>query len=355
MKEYKIASIAGDGIGKEVVPEALKILKEVANQHQFKLKIDEFDFSSCDYYEKHGKMLPDDWKQQIGNHDAIFFGAVGMPDKYPDHITLWGSLLQFRREFDQFINLRPVKLFEGVNAPLANKKPGDIDMMIVRENTEGEYSSVGGKMYQNTEREIVIQETIMSKHGIDRVQKFAFELAKTRDRKKLTNATKSNGISITMPYWDQRFYENKKDFPEIKTDQFHIDILAARFVLTPEWFDVVVASNLFGDILSDLGPACTGTIGIAPSGNINPTNKHPSLFEPVHGSAPDIAGKGIANPIGQIWSGAMMLDYLGEKEAATRIVSSIEKTLLEKQNRTKDLDGDSNTKEPANKISDNIN
>ena len=227
--------------------------------------------------------------------------------------------------------------------------------MIVRENTEGEYSSVGGKMYQNTEREIVIQETIMSKHGIDRVQKFAFELAKTRDRKKLTNATKSNGISITMPYWDQRFYENKKDFPEIKTDQFHIDILAARFVLTPEWFDVVVASNLFGDILSDLGPACTGTIGIAPSGNINPTNKHPSLFEPVHGSAPDIAGKGIANPIGQIWSGAMMLDYLGEKEAAKRIVSSIEKTLLEKQNRTKDLDGDSNTKECANIILDNIN
>ena len=354
MKEYKIASIAGDGIGKEVVPEALKILKEVANQHQFKLKIDEFDFSSCDYYEKHGKMLPDDWKQQIGNHDAIFFGAVGMPDKYPDHITLWGSLLQFRREFDQFINLRPVKLFEGVNAPLANKKPGDIDMMIVRENTEGEYSSVGGKMYQNTEREIVIQETIMSKHGIDRVQKFAFELAKTRDRKKLTNATKSNGISITMPYWDQRFYENKKDFPEIKTDQFHIDILAARFVLTPEWFDVVVASNLFGDILSDLGPACTGTIGIAPSGNINPENKFPSLFEPVHGSAPDIAGKGIANPIGQIWSGAMMLDYLGEKEASNSIIESIEKSLSKKENRTKDLGGDADTIKSSNSILANL-
>ena len=354
MKEYKIASIAGDGIGKEVVPEAQKILKEVASQHQFKLQIDEFDFSSCDYYEKHGKMLPDDWKKKIGNHDAIFFGAVGMPDRYPDHITLWGSLLQFRREFDQYINLRPVKLFKGVNAPLANKKPGDIDMMIVRENTEGEYSSVGGKMYQNTEREIVIQETIMSKHGIDRVQNFAFELAKTRKRKKLTNATKSNGISITMPYWDERFYENKKKYPEVETDQFHIDILTARFVLTPEWFDVVVASNLFGDILSDLGPACTGTIGIAPSGNINPTNKYPSLFEPVHGSAPDIAGKGIANPIGQIWSGAMMLDYLGEKEAASRIVNSIEKTLLEKNNRTKDLDGDSNTIECANKILSNL-
>ncbi len=354
MKEYKIASIAGDGIGKEVVPEAQKILKEVANQHQFKLRIDEFDFSSCDYYEKHGKMLPDDWKDKIGSHDAIFFGAVGMPDRYPDHITLWGSLLQFRREFDQGINLRPVKLFEGINSPLSNKKPSDIDMVIVRENTEGEYSSVGGKMYQNTEREIVVQETIMSKHGIDRVQKFAFELAKTRKRKKLTNATKSNGISITMPYWDERFNENKKNFPEIETDQYHIDILAARFVLTPEWFDVVVASNLFGDILSDLGPACAGAIGIAPSGNINPTNKYPSLFEPVHGSAPDIAGKGIANPVGQIWSGAMMLDYLGEKEAASRIVKSIEKTLLEKNNRTKDLDGDSNTAECASKILSNL-
>ena len=227
-------------------------------------------------------------------------------------------------------------------------------MIIVRENTEGEYSSVGGRMYKGTDREIVIQETIMSKHGIDRVQKFAFELAKSRKRKKLTNATKSNGISITMPYWDERFYENKKNYTDVETDQFHIDILVARFVLNPEWFDVVVASNLFGDILSDLGPACTGTIGIAPSGNINPENKFPSLFEPVHGSAPDIAGKGIANPIGQIWSGAMMLDYLGEKEAANRIVSSIEKTLGVKENRTKDLNGSSNTKECAQRVLENI-
>jgi len=298
--------------------------------------------------------LPDDWKDKIGNHDAIFFGAVGMPDRYPDHVTLWGSLLQFRREFDQYINLRPVKLFKGVNAPLANKKPGDIDMMIVRENTEGEYSSVGGKMYQNTEREIVIQETIMSKHGIDRVQNFAFELAKTRKRKKLTNATKSNGISITMPYWDERFYENKKNYSGVETDQFHIDILVARFVLNPEWFDVVVASNLFGDILSDLGPACTGTIGIAPSGNINPENKFPSLFEPVHGSAPDIAGKGIANPVGQIWSGAMMLDYLGEKEASNSIVEAIEKSLSDKSNRTKDLGGDADTIKSSNSILANL-
>ena len=354
MKNYKIATIAGDGIGKEVVPESIKILKEVAKKHQFQIQFDDFDFASCDYYKKNGKMLPNDWKEKIGKHDAIYFGAVGNPAKVPDHISLWGSLLKFRREFDQYINLRPVKLFKGVPCPLANKKPGDIDMLIVRENTEGEYSSVGGRMYKNTEREIAIQETIMSRHGVDRVQKFAFELAKSRSRKKVTNATKSNGISITMPFWDERFDNIKKKYPEIKTDQFHIDILAARFVLTPEWFDVVVASNLFGDILSDLGPACTGTIGIAPSGNINTDNKFPSLFEPVHGSAPDIAGKGIANPIGQIWSGAMMLEHLGENEAAKTIIYSIEKTLSIKENRTKDLQGQSNTAECAKAVLDNI-
>ena len=354
MKSYKIASIAGDGIGKEVLPESLKVLKETAKKHQFQIQFDEFDFASCDYYQKNGKMLPDDWKDKIGSHDAIYFGAVGDPDTVPDHISLWGSLLKFRREFDQYINLRPVKLFDGVPCPLANKKPGDIDMLIVRENTEGEYSSVGGRMYKDTDREIAIQETIMSSHGVDRVQKYAFELAKLKGRKKVTNATKSNGISITMPFWDERFNKIKKNYPEIKTDQFHIDILTARFVLTPEWFDVVVASNLFGDILSDLGPACTGTIGIAPSGNINPENKYPSLFEPVHGSAPDIAGKGIANPIGQIWSGALMLDHLGEKEAAKTIINSIEKTLSVKENRTKDLQGSSNTSKCAKAVLDNI-
>ena len=354
MKKYNIATIAGDGIGKEIVPESIKVLNEVAKKHQFKIQFDQFDFSSCDYYEKHGKMLPNDWKELIGKHDAIFFGAVGDPTKVPDHISLWGSLLKFRREFDQYINLRPVKLFEGVPCPLANKKPGDIDMLIVRENTEGEYSSVGGRMYKNSDREIAIQETIMSRFGVDRVQKFAFELAQSRKRKKLTNATKSNGIAITMPFWDERFEIQKKKFPEIETDQFHIDILTARFVLTPEWFDVVVASNLFGDILSDLGPACTGTIGIAPSGNINPERRFPSLFEPVHGSAPDIAGKGIANPIGQIWSGAMMLSHLGEKEASNSIIKSIEKTLSVKKNRTKDLDGDSNTVQCAKAIQDNL-
>ena len=354
MKNYKIATIAGDGIGKEVMPESIKVLKETAKKHQFNIQFDEFDFASCDYYEKNGKMLPDDWKEKISNHDAIYFGAVGDPSKVPDHVSLWGSLLKFRREFDQYINLRPVKLFDGVPCPLANKNPGDIDMLIVRENTEGEYSSVGGRMFQGSEREIVVQETIMSRHGIDRVQKFAFELAKSRNRKKVTNATKSNGISITMPFWDERFNLIKKNYPNIKTDQFHIDILTARFVLTPEWFDVVVASNLFGDILSDLGPACTGTIGIAPSGNINPDKKFPSLFEPVHGSAPDIAGKGIANPIGQIWSGAMMLDFLGEHEASKSIENSIEKTLANKENRTKDLQGNSDTVKCAKAVFNNI-
>jgi len=299
--------------------------------------------------------MPDDWKEKIEKHDAIYFGAVGDSAKVPDHISLWGSLLKFRREFDQFVNLRPIKLFEGIPCPLVNKKPCDIDMVIVRENTEGEYSSVGGRMFKGSDRELAIQETVMSRYGVDRIQKFAFELAKSRKRKKVTNATKSNGISITMPFWDDRFKIIKEKYPEIKTDQFHIDILTARFVLTPEWFDVVVASNLFGDILSDLGSACAGTIGIAPSGNINPDKKYPSLFEPVHGSAPDIAGKGIANPIGQIWSGAMMLEYLGENEAAKSIIDSIEKTLLIKEHRTLDLQGKSNTVQCAKAVLDNIN
>ena len=337
MKEYKIASIAGDGIGKEVTPEGIRILKKVAEQHQFKIHFDEFDFASCDYHEKHGKMLPDNWKDQIGKHDAIFFGAVGMPDQLPDHISLWGSLLKFRREFDQYINLRPVKLMPGVPCPLANKKPGDIDMLIVRENTEGEYSSVGGRMYKGTDREIAIQETVMSAQGVDRVMKYAFELAKTTKRKKLTSATKSNGISITMPFWDERFKEMKTKYPDIKTDEFHIDILAARFVLTPEWFDVVVASNLFGDILSDLGPACTGTIGIAASANINPEKKFPSLFEPVHGSAPDIAGKNIANPIATVLSLSMALKYSLDLDKEAEQLDLAVQSVLDDGLRTKDI------------------
>ena len=343
MSTYRIAVIPGDGIGTEVMPEGLRALEAVAKKFDLTLQFDHFDFSSWDYYERHGKMLPDDWKEQIGNHDAIFFGAVGWPDKVPDHISLWGSLLKFRREFDQYINLRPARLMPGVPSPLANRQPGEIDMWIVRENTEGEYSSVGGKMYEGTEREIVMQETVMSRHGVDRVLRYAFELAKKTKRQKLTSATKSNGISITMPYWDERVEAIAKEYPEIEVDKYHIDILTAQFVMNPDRFDVVVASNLFGDILSDLAPACTGTIGIAPSANINPDGTFPSLFEPVHGSAPDIAGKGIANPIGQVWSGAMMLDHLGHADAAACMLQAIEKVLADPVSRTADLGGEATT------------
>jgi tartrate dehydrogenase/decarboxylase/D-malate dehydrogenase len=343
MTTYRIAVIPGDGIGTEVMPEGLRALEAVAKKFNLTLHFDHFDFSSWDYYERHGKMLPDDWKEQIGGHDAIFFGAVGWPEKVPDHISLWGSLLKFRREFDQYINLRPARLMPDVPSPLANRQPGEIDMWIVRENTEGEYSSVGGKMYEGTEREIVMQETVMSRHGVDRVLRYAFELAKKTKRQKLTSATKSNGISITMPYWDERVEAMANDYPEVEVDKYHIDILTAQFVMNPDRFDVVVASNLFGDILSDLAPACTGTIGIAPSANINPDGTFPSLFEPVHGSAPDIAGKGIANPIGQVWSGAMMLDHLGHPDAAACILEAIEKVLADPANRTADLGGQANT------------
>ena len=352
--KYNIAVIPGDGIGTEVVPEALKVLEVISNKYGINLKLDHFDFSSYEYYSKHGQMMPDDWKSQIGSHDALFFGAVGWPEKIPDHISLWGSLLKFRREFDQYINLRPVKLMPGVPSPLANKKPGDINFYIIRENTEGEYSSIGGKMFPDTDREIVMQETVMSRVGVDRVLKFAFELAQKTEKKHLTSATKSNGISITMPYWDERVESMAKTYPEIKWDKYHIDILCAHFVLNPEKFNVVVASNLFGDILSDLGPACTGTIGIAPSGNINPEKNFPSLFEPVHGSAPDIAGKGIANPIGQIWAGAMMLEHLGHKNASDNIVRAIEEVLEKEEYRTGDLGGKATTSTCGSAIADAI-
>jgi tartrate dehydrogenase/decarboxylase / D-malate dehydrogenase len=342
-KSYRIAVIPGDGIGKEVVPEGIRVLEQVAQQFQFELKQDWFDFASCDYYAKHGTMMPEDWKQKIGGHDAIYFGAVGWPATVPDHISLWGSLVLFRREFDEYVNLRPVRLMPGVPCPLANRKPGDIDFWVVRENTEGEYSSIGGRMFKDTEREVVVQETVMSRHGVDRVLKFAFELAARTPKKHLTSATKSNGISITMPYWDERVEAMAKNYPGVRWDKYHIDILSAHFVLNPDRFNVVVASNLFGDILSDLGPACTGTIGIAPSGNINPERTYPSVFEPVHGSAPDIAGQGVANPIGQIWSGAMMLEHLGEPDAAAAVMAAIEQVLKEPKLRTRDLGGSANT------------
>ncbi len=350
MSIKKIAVIAGDGIGKEVMPEGIRVMEAVADKFGIKLQFDHFDFSSWDYFEKHGQMLPDNWKDQIGGHDAIYFGAVGWPEKIPDHVSLWGSLLLFRREFDQYVNLRPARLMPGIVAPVVRRDgtarlPGEIDMVIVRENTEGEYSSIGGRMYAGTEREIVMQETVMSRVGVDRVLKFAFDLAQSRPKKHLTSATKSNGIAITMPYWDERVAEMAKQYPEVSVDKFHIDILTAHFVQRPDFFDVVVGSNLFGDILSDLGPACTGTIAIAPSANLNPGRLVPSLFEPVHGSAPDIAGKGVANPIGQIWSGAMMLDFLGFKAAHDAVLAAVERVLAPHSGapRTPDLGGSAST------------
>ena len=342
MKTHRIAVIPGDGIGKEVVPEGLRVLDEAARRFGITLQYDHFEFASCDWYARHGEMMPANWKELIGGHDAIFYGAVGWPDTVPDHVSLWGSLLLFRREFDQYINLRPVRLMPGVASPLAGRKPGDIDFYVVRENTEGEYSSLGGRMFPGTEREVVIQESVFTRTGVDRVLRYAFELARQRPKKHLTSATKSNGIFISMPYWDERVAEMAKQYPDVRLDKFHIDILTAHFVRHPDWFDVVVASNLFGDILSDLGPACTGTIAIAPSANINPERRFPSLFEPVHGSAPDIAGKGIANPIGQIWCGAMMLAHLGHQDAHDAILRAIEK-VAENGPRTPDMGGTAST------------
>ena len=353
LNTFDIAVIPGDGIGKEVVPEGLRVLEVAAERFDIGLKFTDHEFSSAEYYTEHGQMMPDDWKDRLGSADAIFFGAVGWPETVPDHISLWQSLIKFRREFDQYVNLRPARSMPGVPSPLVGREPGDIDMMIVRENTEGEYSAIGGRMFANTEREVVVQETVMSRHGVDRILKFAFELAQKRG-KHLTSATKSNGIAITMPYWDERVEAMAENFADITVDKYHIDILVAQFVLHPDWFDVVVASNLFGDILSDLGPACTGTIGIAPSGNINPDGHFPSLFEPVHGSAPDIAGKNIANPVGQIWAGAMMLEHLGHLEAAQAIVAAIELVLAEKDLRTADLAGAADTTTCGTAIADAV-
>ena len=348
MSSYRIAVIPGDGIGTEVVPEGIRVLDAVASRFDIDLQWQWFDFSSAAYYAKHGTMLPADWFEVLREFDAIYFGAVGWPATIPDHVSLWGSLLLFRRAFDQYVNLRPVRLLPGIRSPLAGRAPGDIDFLVVRENTEGEYTNVGGRLFEGTEREIVMQETVMSRTGVDRILRFAFELARRRPKRHLTSATKSNGLFISMPYWDERVAAMAEHYPDVTLDKFHIDILCANFVLHPDWFDVVVASNLFGDILSDLGPACTGTIGVAPSANINPEREFPSLFEPVHGSAPDIAGRGIANPIGQIWCGGMMLEHLGHADAGAAVLAAIESVLeagTENAPLTPDIGGSASTVE----------
>lgn len=355
---YNVAVIAGDGIGKEVMPEGLKIVKAAAGKFGLNIEFHTFEWGGCDYYETHGKMMPDNWKDQVADMDAIYFGAVGWPASVPDHISLWGSILTFRREFDQYINMRPVRTFEGVKCALSTPKADDIDFLVVRENTEGEYSAIGGIMYEGTDREVVMQQSVFTRYGTDRVLRYAFETAKRREAKSLTVATKSNGMAISMPWWDSRAEAVSEDYPEISWDKQHIDILSARFVMQPERFDVVVASNLFGDILSDLGPACTGTIGLAPSANLNPERKYPSLFEPVHGSAPDIYGKNIANPIGMIWSGALMLSFLTHdtgagKEAHDAIVTAIEHT-LKGSVVTPDLGGEASTQAMGEAILANL-
>jgi tartrate dehydrogenase/decarboxylase/D-malate dehydrogenase len=355
---FRIAAIPGDGIGKEVMPEGLRVLRAAGERFDFALDVREIEWASCDWYAQHGQMMPDDWKQQLAGVDAIYFGAVGWPATVPDDISLWGSLLKFRREFDQYVNVRPVRLLEGVPCPLAGRKPGDIDYLVVRENTEGEYTNLGGVMFAGTDREFVIQESVFTRVGAERVLKYAFELARSRTRKHVTVATKSNGVAISMPWWDARADEMSKAYADVTTDKQHIDILSARFVLQPDRFDVVVASNLFGDILSDLGPATTGTIGLAPSANLNPERKFPSLFEPVHGSAPDIYGKRIANPIATIWSGALMIDFLtggGEvgRAAHDAIVNAIEAVIAHGP-RTPDLGGSAKTEDVGRAIADHL-
>jgi len=351
-RKHRIAVLPGDGIGKETVPEGLRVLDAAARRFGFDLDLTHYDWS-CETYAQTGRMMPADGLDQLRRSDSVFLGAVGWPG-VPDHVSLWGLLIPIRRGFDQYVSLRPCKLLPGSKTPLANRTPAEIDFYVVRENTEGEYSSVGGRMFEGTDREFVSQQSILTRIGTDRILKYAFELAMTRPRRKLTSATKSNGITFTMPYWDERFAEMATSYPEVATDQFHIDILCAHFVQHPDWFDVVVGSNLFGDILSDLGPAVAGSIGIAASANINPEKSAPSMFEPVHGSAPDIAGKNICNPIGQVWSGAMMLDHLGEHEAAAAILVAIETLLAEGGPRTRDLGGQASTQDVGRALAEAV-
>lgn len=349
---YRIAVIPGDGIGNEVVPPTCRILEAVGRKHDIAFSFDEKDWS-CERFHKSGAMMPEDGLEDIGGHDSILLGAVGYPG-VPDHISLWGLLIPIRRQYKQYVSLRPVRLFEGVSCPLAGRTPGDIDMVIVRENNEGEYSEIGGRMYRDTEDEFVSQQSIFTRKGTNRIMRYAFELAKTRPRKHVTSATKSNGIIHSMPYWDERFQAIAAEYPDIETAKFHIDILVARFVTNPDWFDVVVGSNLFGDILSDLGPGITGTIAIAPSGNINPEREHPSMFEPVHGSAPDIAGKGIANPIGTVWCASMMLDHLGHTEAAADMIRAIENLLKGDGPKTPDMGGKASTEDMCRALEEEL-
>jgi len=346
--QHRIAAIPGDGIGKEVVPEGMRVLDAAGRRFGFDIEWTTFDWS-CERFTETGRMMPEDGLDRLRQFESIFLGAVGFPG-VPDHVSLWGLLIPIRRGFHQYVNLRPVRLLKGARSPLAGRGPADIDMLIVRENNEGEYSEIGGRLYRGTPEELAVQQSVFTRRGCDRIMRYAFELAMKRPRRQVTSATKSNGIIHSMPYWDERFAAVAKEYPSVKTSQYHIDILTAHFVQHPDWFDVVVGSNLFGDILSDLGPAIAGSIGLAPGGNINPEKEHPSMFEPVHGSAPDIAGKGIANPVAQIWTGAMMLEHLGHADAARAVVAAIERLVEEGKTLTRDLGGRASTTEVGQAI-----
>ena len=339
--KHRIAVIPGDGIGKEVLPEGIRVLEAAGRRFGVEFAWSHFDWS-CETYLKTGRMMPGDGLDQLRTFDGIFLGAVGFPG-VADHVSLWGLLIPIRRGFRQYVNLRPVRLLKGARSPLAGRGPADIDMLIVRENNEGEYSEIGGRLYRDTPEELVIQQAVFTRRGCDRIMRYAFELARRRPRRHVTSATKSNGIIHSMPYWDERFDAMAREYPDVTTSRYHIDILAAHFVQHPDWFDVVVASNLFGDILSDLGPAIAGSIGLAPGANINPEKEYPSMFEPVHGSAPDIAGQGLANPIAQIWTGALMLEHLGHAEAARSVIAAIERVVEDGRVLTRDLGGKAST------------
>jgi tartrate dehydrogenase/decarboxylase/D-malate dehydrogenase len=347
---HRIAVIPGDGIGKEVMPEGMRVLESAGRRFGFDLEWTTFDWS-CEVYTRTGRMMPEDGLEQLRQFDAIYLGAVGAPG-VPDHVSLWGLLIPIRRGFRQYIARRPVRLLKGVRSPLAGRGPDDIDMVIVRENNEGEYSEIGGRLYAGTSEELAVQTAMFTRSGCDRVMRYTFELAMTRPKRHVTSATKSNGIIHSMPYWDERFAAMAAQYPDVRTSQYHIDILTAHFVQHPDWFDVVVGSNLFGDILSDLGPAIAGSIGIAPGANINPEKDYPSMFEPVHGSAPDIAGQALANPIAQIWTGAMMLDQLGHADAASAVVGALETVVQEGKVLTRDLGGMASTSDVGKTIAE---
>jgi tartrate dehydrogenase/decarboxylase/D-malate dehydrogenase len=352
MKRFDIALIPGDGIGREVVPAGRKILDVAGEAHGgFRFGYKSYPWS-CAWYLEHGKMMPDDGLKRIGDSDAIFLGAVGFPG-VPDHVSLWGLLIPIRRGFQQYACVRPVKLLPGVRSPLAGRGPRDVDFIVVRENNEGEYSSMGGRIYSETPHEVVTQLNLFTRRGTERIIRYAFELARRKRKRKVTSATKSNGIIFSMPFWDEVFWQIAREYPGIAAEQMHIDALAARFVTHPQNFGVVVGSNLFGDILTDLGAAIAGSIGIGASANLNPERKFPSCFEPVHGSAPDIVGKGVANPLGQIWSGALMLEHLGYPAAHDLVLKAM-MAVLNAGIKTPDLGGRASTKQVTEAVAKEI-